>query len=454
MKRIFLYKQSDEIRKLNADSGMILFKNFIYYSNKTEDYYYNLHIPLDHKGNKKIPFPELKKDNINITYHKSPGSWYRYHFDANAIKEQYNTFKNDFDLIFTNDIEAVPFLHQLFNVSWHFDIPIFAYWDWVEVPPSGGNINFLPLQLTGVLMSKKTGVNSLWQKNLILKYAEQFFNEDTIKILDQKIQPLYIGMELDEINKYMLKDKPKSNKFRILWNHRINPQTGFFEFLKQMDKLWKENKNFEVLLTNPIKKNTLSDKNPTQRPYIKEMRGLDRKQYFELIQSCDVGIGCFQKYSAWSMSITDVVACEVPVIVPKDFAFEEMLGSDYPLLYSNWNEFNLFLKRLMNKETDVVDELKQLKKKHDWNNRIKDWISFLDFNEKTIDTKTAKHILEFVNKKGRTTKKRILKELNWSKKITWTAYRNYLLKNGIFEEGKNTIYTTEKGKEQNVEEWI
>ena len=46
-----------------------------------------------------------------------------------------------------------------------------------------------------------------------------------------------------------------------------------------------------------------------------------------------MGIGCFQKYSAWSISTTDGLSQGVPYILPNGMCYPEMVGEQYPLLY-------------------------------------------------------------------------------------------------------------------------
>ena len=48
-----------------------------------------------------------------------------------------------------------------------------------------------------------------------------------------------------------------------------------------------------------------------------------------------VGVGCFQKYSAWSISTTDSLSMGVPYVLPNKLCYPEMVGKDYPLLYDD-----------------------------------------------------------------------------------------------------------------------
>lgn len=448
-KRILLYEGAVSTQKLNACSSMVLFKNFIHYSNKKRNWQYHFFYPKDSKHQHTIPFPELDRPNIHNYSHQSPGSWYRWHFNANSIKDQVNMFDTDFDAIFTNDVETAPHFNELFNRRWHFNIPILAYWDWVELPESGGNLNNFAVQLASVLTTTKTGVNSQWQKDIILKYAKNYFNAETIKILDEKIQPLYIGIEYDEITKYPgchTDDKI----FRILWNHRISPQTGFDKFINQMDKVYKDYQNIQVMITNPVSKGTVKE-----RPYITEFRDLNRALYFSLVGSCHVGVGYFQNYSAWSMAITDVIGHDKPVLVPNDFAFPEMLGKDYPYLFTD--DFQQKLMSLI-ENYPRLDFMETYSKKHDWNNRIDDWISFIEtsFNTDEKNISNGRNVLEIVKKRETISKRDLVQNImKFGYIIKWTPFRNYLLNHGVREEiSRKTIYTVKEPKTVSYKKWL
>ena len=459
MRRVLLYEGAVSTQKLNACSSMILFKNFIHYSNKKRNWQYHFFYPKNSKHQHTIPFKELDKPNIHNYSHQTPGSWYRWHFNANSIKNQMNMFDTDIDVVFTNDVETAPHFNELFNRRWHFNIPILSYWDWVELPENGGNLNNFIVQCASVLTTTKTGVNSQWQKDIILKYAKNYFSYDTMKILEKKIQPLYIGIETDEINKYPTfigSDSifDKNDKFKIIWNHRISPQTGFNKFISKMDKIYKKHKNIQVIVTNPINKGTVK-----KRPYLIELRDLDRAKYFSVVKGCDLCVGYFQNYSAWSMSITDAIGCNLPVLVPKKFAFPEMIGKDNNIAF-------------FDNDTDFIEQMEfyiedyeydhylhyfsDLKKKHDWNNRINDWIEFTEssFNRDEKSTSNDKNVLEIIKKHGRISKRDLVqKTMNFGYIIKWTPFRNYLLKNGVKEEiSKNTIYTTEEPK--HIKKWL
>lgn len=429
---ILLYEGAVETHRLDATSSMILFKNYIHYSNKHQHNNYHFYYPLNSRNQPENPFPSLNLPNVYHYHHKMPGTWYRWHFDTNAIKKQIKMYDTDFDLIFTNDIETVPHLQELFNRRWHFSIPIYAYWDWVEIPESGGNLDNFIIQLSSVLSTAKTGVNSEWQKQIILKYARHFFNDNTIKQLDQKIQPLYIGIETDEINSYLTPKTPHSST-RLLWNHRISPQTGFHQCLKQLDEISKIH-DITLVITNP------NNKPIPSRPYIQEYPSLSRPDYFRLINSCDIALSFFKSYSAWSMSITDAIACHLPVLAPDKYCFPEMFPSSYPYLFSSPSDFKSKLISLITNPPSN-ELIQSIHHHHDWNNRIQSWIDFLEPSNSTLNTAKSQQILSMIKQNKTISKRQLLNDINFGGMIKWTPYRNFLLSNNITEPySKTTTY--------------
>ena len=62
----------------------------------------------------------------------------------------------------------------------------------------------------------KCGINTQAQKNLVLKNAKEYFNDDVVSKLDKILQPQYLGWE---IPKY---EKQTTDKNIIVYNHRAS----------------------------------------------------------------------------------------------------------------------------------------------------------------------------------------------------------------------------------------
>jgi hypothetical protein len=205
-----------------------------------------------------------------------------------------------------------------------------------------------------MLKMETCGVNSQWVKDLVIKRASEYFNQETLNKLDKIIQPWYLGC--DEWKEGTV--EPKT----ILFNHRSDPYTGAEWFFEEMDKLWETRQDFRVLTSIAS----------VDKPYVKSIRHPDRGIYMDNIGSADIGVGCFQKYSAWSMSATDGLSRNVPYILPRGLCYEEMVGDDYPLFYSGKKEFVSLI-------TDYLDgnverpNTKDIAEKLYWKNSLNNW---------------------------------------------------------------------------------
>ena len=75
-----------------------------------------------------------------------------------------------------------------------------------------------------------------------------------------------------------------------------------------MDTLYEQRKDFTVYTT-------LAD---LDMPYAKRVKISDRNEYLDFIRSMQIGVGTFQKYSAWSIATTDSLSMGVPYILPNN----------------------------------------------------------------------------------------------------------------------------------------
>lgn len=232
---------------------------------------------------------------------------------------------------------------------------IVGYCHWWEIPENGGyQHNSFVQNLTGMLKTEEVGVNSEWVKQMVLKRAGDYLNDTQLKKLDKIIQPWYLGTDTWQEGKV----EPKT----ILFNHRDNPYTGAKWFFAEMDKLWKVRQDFRVLTSIMS-----SDK-----PYTKSIRAVDREKYLQNVGSADIGVGCFTKYSAWSMSTTDGLSMNVPYILPKGLCYEEMVGEDYPWLYSGKKEFMKLIVDYLDGKIKRINT-KEITEKLYWRNSLSKW---------------------------------------------------------------------------------
>ena len=129
-----------------------------------------------------------------------------------------------------------------------------------------------------------------------------------------------------------------------------------------MDELWSERQDFEVWTT-------LGD---MKKPYTKYIGHADRNVYMNQLAEAHFGVGCFQTYSAWSMSTTDGLSRGVPYLLPNGLCYPEMVGNDYPLLYNGKAEFKEKVIGLLD-ETIERPDVSAISKALLWENSLKSW---------------------------------------------------------------------------------
>jgi hypothetical protein len=234
--------------------------------------------------------------------------------------------------------------------------PIIGYSHWWEIPDNGARSdNSLWKNIRGMLDMKVCGVNSEWVKQLVLKRAAEDFKPHIIERLDKIIQPWYLGCDTATPSAGY---KPKT----IVFNHRDNVYTGSEWFFKTMDSIWEERQDFEVWTTLKT----------MDKPYAKYIGHPDRNVYLNQLAQAHFGVGCFQKYSAWSMSTTDGLSRGVPYLLPDGMCYPEMVGDDYPLLYDSKQKFREMVIDLFDGKIERPN-VTALAEALLWENQLKSW---------------------------------------------------------------------------------
>jgi hypothetical protein len=224
------------------------------------------------------------------------------------------------------------------------------------VPENGARTdNSFWTNLRGILQMKVCGVNSNYQKSVILKNAAKDFQPHIVEKLDKIIQPWYLGCD----------SATPSNGYdekTIVFNHREGVYTGSSWFFETMDELWKERQDFKVYIT--LKE--------MDKPYTKYIGHADRGIYLNQLAKAHFGVGCFEGYSAWSMSATDGLSRGVPYLLPNGYCYPEMVGDDYPLLYNGRKEFKEMVGKLLDGEIERPD-VTNIAESLLWESQLKKW---------------------------------------------------------------------------------
>lgn len=424
--KILVYPNITYMRDLEKDSYVVVLRNVIKELNKIRnDIHWTILSPGDIKS---LTFENTTQIPINLPSYPNA---MRCHFNYNEIKANLRWKETDFDVVYSHLPEHTLNITNLLENDTNITPKYVGYCHWYEVDE---NTNYSKRMLmdnyNGMLEMEECGVNSIWLKELVLEKAKEWYNKETISKLDKIIQPHYLG--IDKINNVEVPTKKKT----IIFNHRDNYYTGWTWFIDRMDELYKQRQDFTVYTT-------LAD---LDRPYAKRVKISDRDEYLDFIRSMQVGVGTFQKYSAWSISTTDSLSMGVPYILPNKLCYPEMVGGDYPLLYDGKDEFLQKINGALDDDGSVDKAKAYLKTKIEefpWANRVPNW--FGSWNFLTPDSfdmigekSEAYHkIVDFIHKRKSVTKKEILDYLGWGVRISFSPYRNRLRTESTIKFTKN-----------------
>ena len=407
-------------KDIEKDSYINLLPNIISYLNKLKD---DLHFTLLLPANvKSLEFHNTEQIIMDFP---SPPNTMRTHFDSDKIKKILDYKNKDWDILYSHLPEHTLQLVNIFNNATHHSPKTYGYLHWIETNESMSNRkrNMFLQNISGILQMEECGVNSEWLKKYILNKSSEYFNAETLDKLSNIIQPHYLGIDKIVHSKNHLNGEPK----KILFNHRHNSYTGYKWFLKCMDKLYKERKDFRVLTTHK----------DMDREYSERLTSDNYSDYMNKIEEMYIGVGAFKKYSAWSLSVTDGLSRSIPFLLPNDLVYGEMVGDDYPLLYeNNEDSFLQLLQEVLDKPTLRNDAINNIKPKLEdflWDKRISKWFDGWEsiFNSKdyrSIKTSSGSYqkVIKYLSEKGYATKTELFKMLGWGVTFGFSSIRNSL----------------------------
>ena len=412
--KILVYPNITFLKDLEKDSYVVVLGNIIRELNKIrDDLFFTIISPsyinsLNFENTEQIIAPQVSYPNSMRM--------------AFPFKEVFSNLKwkeNDYDIVYSHLPEHTGNLKNLLYNSTNISPAFIGYTHWTEFKEIT-NYEYqvgLAYNIVGLLQMSKCGINTQAQKNLVLKNAKEYFNDDVVSKLDKILQPQYLGWE---IPKY---EKQTTDKNIIVYNHRPHTYKNYPWFLEQMDRLWEKRKDFEVWV--PLAESR-------EREYITNEK-FDRVGYFSKLSSCLVGVCCRQKYEGWAVSATDGMSVGVPYLFSDDGSYHE-LADEAGIYYKDEKDFSdkinkvlddkEFRKEYSDKSTNIFEISVWSEAIHQFNNMINETIDNLPMLKE--DTESYKKVVDFIHKKKSVTKKEILDYLGWGVRISFSGYRNRL----------------------------
>ena len=409
--KVLVYPNITYMKDLEKDSYVVVLRNLIKELNKVRnDIHWTILSPYEVKS---LIFPNTTQLPIELPSYPNA---MRTHFNHKQLMKTIDWKKNDYDIVYSHLPEHTLQLSNMFVNETNINPMFIGYCHWFEVPENTAySKKMLMHNIAGILEMEECGVNTEWLKDLVLEKAREVYHSRVVSDLDQIIQPHYLGV--DDIS-----TGHKHKHGTILFNHRDNEYTGYTWFVKQMDELWEKRQDFKVYTT-------LTD---LDRPYAERVKLSSRDDYLNFVRSMHMGVGCFKKYSAWSISTTDGLSQGVPYILPTGMCYPEMVGEQYPLLYEGADEFKSTIEHMLD-DPKARDEANNYlaPKLNDfrWSERVLKWFDdwkCFDKLKVMSDTDSYKKIVEHIHKKKSVSKKELLDYMGWGVRISFSEYRNRL----------------------------
>ena len=409
--KVLVYPNITYMKDLEKDSYVVVLRNLIKELNKVRnDIHWTILSPYEVKS---LIFPNTTQLPIELPSYPNA---MRTHFNHKQLMKTIDWKKNDYDIVYSHLPEHTLQLSNMFVNETNINPMFIGYCHWFEVPENTAySKKMLMHNIAGILEMEECGVNTEWLKDLVLEKAREVYHSRVVSELDHIIQPHYLGV--DDIS-----TGHKHKHGTILFNHRDNEYTGYTWFVKQMDELWEKRQDFKVYTT-------LTD---LDRPYAERVKLSSRDDYLNFVRSMHMGVGCFKKYSAWSISTTDGLSQGVPYILPNGMCYPEMVGEQYPLLYKGSDGFKSTIEYMLD-EPKARDEANNYlaPKLNDfrWSERVLKWFDdwkYFDKLKVMSDTDSYKKIVEHIHKKKSVSKKELLDYMGWGVRISFSEYRNRL----------------------------
>jgi hypothetical protein len=235
-------------------------------------------------------------------------------FDGGVFMDVLNYEENDFDMVYSHLPEhTLQISNLLFNQT-HSVPKIIGYSHWFDF--NNASVKNMSIQnFAGLLEMETCGVNSQWLKDEVIKQSKKYFNDKVVSKLENIIQPHQLGV--DEID---FKEPTNPKIKTIAFNHRGQSYMGFNWFVSSMEKLWKIRKDFRVVTFQKDADCSKYEWTDYQKPQSLKKR----EDYLNKLQSCFIGVGCFDGSkgsggASWSISVTDGLSLGVPYVLPNKY---------------------------------------------------------------------------------------------------------------------------------------
>ena len=287
-------------QNIEKDSFVDVIYNHIIGLKSIGSYYWHIILPK--------PVAKLNLDHVN--QHIMPISGDMINMRVAFPKEIIGLLqKLEYDIVYSH-------LPDWYMVARYTDKKIIGYAHWWELKTCNAEdiknrFRNISAEIIGVLKMDTCFLNTQDQKNRVIDEAKEWFNDEQIKLLEEKLQVWNLGVSQDNIVKEASANKEKI----IVFNHRAAAYKGYPHFIELMSEYRKKRTDFTVWVPQ------LNE--PPQYNWIDSTK-VSKDEYYKKLQTCTVGVQMRQTNYGWSVAATDCMMNGTPMIFQESLCYREI----------------------------------------------------------------------------------------------------------------------------------
>tara|TARA_Y100001970_G_scaffold44411_1_gene55453 strand:- start:1229 stop:2320 length:1092 start_codon:yes stop_codon:yes gene_type:complete len=326
-----------------------------------------------------------KYSNHNIEILTLPGNkWkWRMHGGAITLANRFLNYNKKFDLILCSDFLNLPVFKSLCKtklknnpIGMYFHENQLSYpWSPYDLDTKlKRDLHYHYINYTSSLVSDFNLFNSKYHLNSYLisikKYLKKmpdFNNFETVDLISEKSEVLYIGCDLEKFNPYKQR---KQNKIPlILWNHRWEFDKNPESFFNVLFKLKDNNIDFDLAVLGEKfkeypkvfdKAKKLLASNIVQFGFCDSF-----DEYAKWLWKADI-LPVTSKQDFFGISVIEASYCNTYPLLPNRLTYPELfnLKKNPTIFYKNEDELYIKLKNLLT--DNIINNLKIDINRYDW----------------------------------------------------------------------------------------
>ena len=333
-----------------------------------------------------------KYSNHKVEILSLPGKkWkWRMHGAAITLANKYNNMNKKFDLVICSDMINLPVFKSLCNKNiLESKVVMYFHENQLSYPWSpydsdiknNRDLHYAFINYSSSLISDFNFFNSKYHYesyiNELRKYLNKmpdFKNKDSIDIIKNKSEVLYLGCELKNI--FNKDNKEKNTKPVILWNHRWEYDKNPNLFFKILFDIKKEGNNFSLIVLG--KKYSEypeifdAAKDILKNEIIHFGYCETKDEYLSLLNQSDI-LPVTSNQDFFGISIMEAICANCYPILPNRLTYPELFSiNNKNIFYHNddelKNKLTATLSDFNNSNFNVVDFKNELIHKYDWRN--------------------------------------------------------------------------------------